>query len=109
MAEDATTMLADVARYYASKPKHTAPRARRRLNGEAGQALRFDQLVRIVNAADPFSINDLGCGYGALLDYLDARGFKTDYTGIDVSPKWCARPHYVSKVGRTQTSSARRA
>ncbi|TXR95004.1 class I SAM-dependent methyltransferase, partial [Mycobacterium tuberculosis] len=30
--------------------------------------------MRIVNAADPFSINDLGCGYGALLDYLDARG-----------------------------------
>ncbi|KBF31550.1 hypothetical protein AP59_02010, partial [Mycobacterium tuberculosis M2828] len=23
--------------------------------------------MRIVNAADPFSINDLGCGYGALL------------------------------------------
>lgn len=43
--------------------------------------------MRIVNAADPFSINDLGCGYGALLDYLDARGFKTDYTGIDVSPE----------------------
>lgn len=86
MAEDATTMLADVARYYASKLEAHGTTARGvDWNGEAGQALRFDQLVRIVNAADPFSINDLGCGYGALLDYLDARGFKTDYTGIDVS------------------------
>lgn len=88
MAEDATTMLADVARYYASKLEAHGTTARGvDWNGEAGQALRFDQLVRIVNAADPFSINDLGCGYGALLDYLDARGFKTDYTGIDVSPE----------------------
>lgn len=109
MAEDATTMLADVARYYASKLEAHGTTARGvDWNGEAGQALRFDQLVRIVNAADPFSINDLGCGYGALLDYLDARGFKTTPASTS-PPKWCARPHYVSKVGRTQTSSARRA
>lgn len=29
-------------------------------------------------------INDLGCGYGVLLDYLDVCGFKIDYIGIDV-------------------------
>jgi SAM-dependent methyltransferase len=86
MAEDATPMLTDVARYYTSKLEEHGTTARGvDWNGEAGQTLRFDQLLRIVNVADRFSINDLGCGYGALLDYLDARGLEVDYTGIDVS------------------------
>ncbi|GAB7141976.1 class I SAM-dependent methyltransferase [Mycobacterium riyadhense] len=88
MADNTTTMLGDVARYYASKLEEHGTTARGvDWNGEAGQALRFDQLLRIVDAAGRFSINDLGCGYGALLDYLDARGFEADYTGIDVSPE----------------------
>ena len=86
MAEDAMTMLGDVARYYTSKLEEHGTTARGvDWNGEAGQTLRFDQLLRIVDVAGRFSINDLGCGYGALLDHLDARGFEVDYTGIDVS------------------------
>ncbi len=86
MAEDATTILGDVARYYTSKLEEHGTTARGvDWNGEASQTLRFDQLLRIVNVAGRFSINDLGCGYGALLDYLDARGFEVNYTGIDVS------------------------
>ena len=86
MPEDAMTMLGDVARYYASKlEEHGATARGVDWNGEAGQALRFDQLLRIVDVAGRFSINDLGCGYGALLDHLDARGFEVDYTGADVS------------------------
>ncbi|MDC9014374.1 class I SAM-dependent methyltransferase [Mycobacterium marinum] len=88
MAEDATTMLGDVARYYASKLEEHGTTARGvDWNGEASQTLRFDQLLRIVDVAGRFSIIDLGCGYGALLDYLDARGLEADYTGIDVSPE----------------------
>jgi len=80
------TMLGDVARYYTSKLEEHGTTARGvDWNGEAGQTLRFDQLLRIVDVAGRFSINDLGCGYGALLDHLDARGFEVDYTGIDVS------------------------
>jgi SAM-dependent methyltransferase len=86
MAEDATTMLGDVAHYFASKLEEHGTTARGvDWNGEAAQTLRFDQLLRIVDVAGRFSINDLGCGYGALLDHLDARGFEVDYTGIDVS------------------------
>ncbi len=86
MAEDTTTILGDVARYYASKlEEHGTTAHGVDWNGEAGQTLRFDQLLRIVDVAGRFSINDLGCGYGALLDYLDVRGFEADYTGIDVS------------------------
>jgi SAM-dependent methyltransferase len=86
MAEDATAMLGDVARYYTSKLEEHGTTARGvDWNGEASQTLRFDQLLRIVDVEGRFSINDLGCGYGALLDYLDARGFEVDYTGFDVS------------------------
>jgi len=86
MAEDASAILGDVARYYTSKLEEHGTTARGvDWNGEAGQTLRFDQLLRIVDVAGRFSINDLGCGYGALLDHLDARGFEVDYTGIDVS------------------------
>jgi SAM-dependent methyltransferase len=86
MTEDATAILGDVARYYTSKLEEhgTTPRGVD-WNGEAAQKLRFDQLLRIVDVTGRFSINDLGCGYGALLDHLDARGFEVDYTGIDVS------------------------
>jgi len=85
MTED-TNLLNDVARYYTSKLQQYGTTARGvDWNGESGQALRFDQLLRIVDVAGPFSINDVGCGYGALLDYLDARGIEAEYSGIDVS------------------------
>lgn len=80
------TMLDDVARYYASKlEEHGATARGVDWNGEVGQALRFDQLLRIVDVAGRFSLNDLGCGYGALLDHLDTRGLEVDYSGVDVA------------------------
>lgn len=86
MAEDASTIRADVAHYYTSKLEAHGTTARGvDWNGEASQTLRFDQLLRIVDVVGRFSLNDLGCGYGALLDYLDARALQADYTGIDVS------------------------
>jgi SAM-dependent methyltransferase len=51
------------------------------------QALRFRKLLRLCDFDRPFSLNDLGCGYGALLDYLALFHPQThvDYLGIDVS------------------------
>lgn len=49
------------------------------------QALRFRQLQHLFNGMQEFSIADIGCGYGALLDYLDAGGVQCDYVGMDVS------------------------
>ena len=51
------------------------------------QELRFVQLLKLCDFAEPFSLNDLGCGYGALLAYLarsHARA-NVDYLGIDLS------------------------
>jgi SAM-dependent methyltransferase len=53
----------------------------------ATQQLRFVQLLKICNFRLPFSINDLGCGYGALLDFIYERypGSEVNYLGIDLS------------------------
>jgi SAM-dependent methyltransferase len=51
------------------------------------QALRFRKLLKLCDFDSPFSLNDVGCGYGALLDYLALYHPLTsvDYLGIDVS------------------------
>ncbi len=71
----------------------------------ATQYLRFVQLLKICDFAAPFSLNDFGCGYGALLEFLAFRhpGAAVAYRGIDVSPamiaaarsRWGDRPHTV--------------
>jgi len=52
------------------------------------QELRFVQLLKMCDVASPFSLNDLGCGYGALVSYLDQYhpACSVDYLGIDLSP-----------------------
>ena len=52
-------------------------------NGTESQNTRFDQLLKIVETAS-FSILDYGCGYGALADYVDQKGFHADYYGFDI-------------------------
>jgi len=56
-------------------------------NGLASQEQRFDQLCKIIPDKNYFSLNDLGCGYAALLDYLQKRQLACRYIGIDISEK----------------------
>ncbi|MCC6299622.1 MAG: class I SAM-dependent methyltransferase [Anaerolineales bacterium] len=53
-------------------------------NGPESQALRFNQLVKVIEPARPFSVIDYGCGYGAMFDFLDKQGWKFEYYGIDL-------------------------
>jgi len=55
-------------------------------NNETRQSLSFDKLLKILpEKPGAFSINDLGCGYGALYDYLHGRYPDFSYTGCDIS------------------------
>lgn len=57
-------------------------------NTEACQKLRFSKLAAVLDAAgEPFSINDLGCGYGSILDFLEKDlGCEVScYHGYDIS------------------------
>jgi len=80
-------LLNDVAAYYSGKLAEHGETARGAdWNSEEGQILRFEQLCKIAQDAEGgFSVNDLGCGYGALLDYLTSRHSISSYLGIDVS------------------------
>ena len=69
-------------------------------NGEAGQTLRFEQLCKVVNGHTDFSINDLGCGYGALCDYLAQTYPSFSYKGVDISDEMIciARERYKNNT-----------
>jgi len=56
------------------------------------QELRFVKLLNICDFSAPFSLNDIGCGYGALLDFLKRiRTTPTiDYLGLDLSAQMIA-------------------
>ncbi|WP_311982007.1 class I SAM-dependent methyltransferase [Bradyrhizobium japonicum] len=78
----------DIAAYYSAKVARFGATP----NGvdwtcQATQELRFVQLLKLCDFSSPFSLNDYGCGYGALIAYLDRRhrGCAVDYLGIDVS------------------------
>ncbi|MDH3742295.1 MAG: class I SAM-dependent methyltransferase [Hyphomicrobiales bacterium] len=53
----------------------------------ASQELRFVQLMKLCNFSTQFSLNDVGCGYGALVAYLIRRhpDADIDYLGIDLA------------------------
>lgn len=54
---------------------------------EIAQEHRFAQLLALCNFSRAFSLNDIGCGYGALNGYLAKHHADTqiDYLGIDLS------------------------
>ena len=75
-----------VGDYYSRKIREHGATARGvDWNSEESQQLRFDHLLKIVDSAGPFSLNEIGCGYGALVDHLEARGINASYHGIDLS------------------------
>jgi hypothetical protein len=54
------------------------------------QRMRFDQLLKICECRTPFTVNDYGCGYGALADYLHENCYPVSYCGFDVSSRMIA-------------------
>ena len=86
MGKNKIEILSEVAAYYSEKlAQHgTTPRGVD-WNGEESQMLRFKQLAQVIRQRKDFLLNDLGCGYGALYDYLRARHYDFSYTGCDIS------------------------
>lgn len=48
------------------------------------QQVRFSQLIKIIDGDHSFTINDLGCGTGDLVTFLQTRNFEFYYQGYDV-------------------------
>ncbi len=87
MQNNRTDLLKEVASYYSEKLiRHGETPLGVDWNGAEGQILRFEQLCKIIPAGtEGFSLNDLGCGYGALTDFLRDIYPIYSYIGIDVS------------------------
>src|SRR5260221_12092624 len=79
-------ILDDVQQYYSQKIQaHGATAQGVDWNSTESQQLRFTQLLKVCDSGAPFSINDYGCGYGALADYLRDAAYTFDYCGFDIS------------------------
>ncbi|MGB5905218.1 MAG: class I SAM-dependent methyltransferase [Xanthobacteraceae bacterium] len=93
---DVDDYYSGIARRYGSTPRGVD------WTSAATQYLRFVQLLKLCDFEAPLSLNDFGCGYGALLDFLALRhpDAKVAYRGIDISKimidavrkRWSTRP-----------------
>ncbi len=75
-----------VDRYYTDKlATHGATPKGVDWNSQESQELRFSQLCRVLGDGGSGTINDIGCGYGQLFSFFEARGMRPNYLGVDVS------------------------
>jgi hypothetical protein len=59
-------------------------------NSPAAQDIRLTQVARVWEHADNFTVNDIGCGYGALIGHLDRSNKRYAYNGCDLEPMMLA-------------------
>ena len=79
-------ILADVADYYSQRiEEHGTNSKGVDWNRAEEQNLRFELLMQITKDFKEYSINDLGCGYGALYESIDSDTRLKKYIGIDIS------------------------
>ncbi|MCP3396855.1 MULTISPECIES: class I SAM-dependent methyltransferase [unclassified Bradyrhizobium] len=86
--EDLSRIYAGIAAYYSGTvARYGATPPGVDWTCQATQEMRFVQLLKLCDFGSPFSLNDLGCGYGALIAFLDRRHHDctVDYLGIDLS------------------------
>ncbi|MDP3357384.1 MAG: class I SAM-dependent methyltransferase [Polaromonas sp.] len=78
----------DIERYYTGKVlAHGPTPLGADWTCQPTQELRFIQLLKLCDFGKAFSLNDVGCGYGALASFLARRhrGARVDYLGTDLS------------------------
>jgi len=87
-------ILSQVQEYYDDKLQtHGATARGVDWNSAESQELRFVQLARLIDGGRAFSVNDYGCGYGPLVDYLERSSYQFQYVGFDISTKMIAKAH----------------
>lgn len=56
-------------------------------NGPEAQERRFEQLSKVINPQNPFTVIDYGSGYGAMFDFLQKKDWQFEYYGVDLIEK----------------------
>jgi len=86
MKKNEPDILTEIASYYGTKLAQFGESPQGvDWNSEESQILRFEQLCKIIEDPGDFSLNDIGCGYGALFDFLCQKYAAFYYLGVDVS------------------------
>jgi SAM-dependent methyltransferase len=99
-ALDLAPLHSRIERYYSGKIERWGPTPMGvDWSCEPTQQLRFVQLLRLCDFGSEFSLDDWGCGYGALLAFICKRQPQAhvDYLGIDLSP---AMIEHAKKLSR---------
>jgi SAM-dependent methyltransferase len=80
-------ILDAVERYYSARfDEHGARAEGVDWNSAESQELRFEQLAKLFRGrTDAFSVNDVGCGYGAFASFLRREGYEARYVGYELS------------------------
>ena len=96
--EEFHDILGNVERYYDEKLRKYGPTPRGvDWNSTESQVLRFEQLLMICDTTKEFSINDYGCGYGALFHYLREKKCVFHYRGFDISAEMISQAKILSQ------------
>lgn len=93
-------ILNEVNKYYSDKiTSHGATSEGVDWNGKESHFLRFEQLCKNLPINKQFSLMDFGCGFGALVEYLNEKKYSYTYTGFDISKEMIAKAQelYISK------------
>ncbi|MFC1546050.1 class I SAM-dependent methyltransferase [Pseudomonadota bacterium] len=83
-------VFSDINEYYTKKvEKFGATPAGVDWNDEESQHIRFEQLMNVLSDQEaPFAINDLGCGYGGMIDFFQEKYHQSfSFVGYDLSQK----------------------
>jgi SAM-dependent methyltransferase len=102
MQSQKSDLLVDISTYFTTKLREHGDTPRGvDWNSEEAQTSRFKELCRIIDGTDSFSVNDLGCGYGALYDFLSQEYAAFSYAGVDVSESMirAAKQRYQDHIG----------
>ena len=86
MAEN-TDHIRETIRFFTEKlAKHGTTAKGIDFNSIEAMHTRYEQVLRAIKVRHGFSLNDFGCGFGAIIDYMQDHGFSDfDYTGYDVT------------------------
>ncbi len=97
---DFSKNLDDIRSYFDKTLKNFGPTPRGvDWNNEETRKTRFDQLAKILDPAQEFSLLDYGSGYGALAEYLLASDYPlSHYLGFDILPSMVAEGQRLFKV-----------
>jgi SAM-dependent methyltransferase len=95
------SLLGPVERYYSAKlAEHGPVAAGADWNSSESQELRFRELMKVCDRASRFTVNDIGCGYGALVPFLQRGGYDFVYRGFDISAAMVAEAREM--LGETE-------